>query len=317
MAKLTVVIVLLSCMALAASAANPFSCFGHMKKNNNNNNKNNPVAAPVEAPRVQPVQPPKEIDFDGLNKYLVESLPGNVEREANVAQLKENLDSLEGGVRKAAQLALDLVNNSGAQCNKQVLWTILKLDQQGLAPNNNGRTRIVNVIKKDWRAVEAACEHLIQSSYREADEELANFMYNFKPTNLANDASRYLTKLDTLWYFRKDPADDFRSYNTYDDELTRGDVRGVRNDAAKLQKTMDEYLFEPCERLVDDDQLIDNLRALRLANTAEIDDEYLGKYFGDQYDLLQELKNLNWRREACGHLLALDEEARARIAEDI
>lgn len=289
-----IIVVFLGCLAVV-DAANPFSCFRPKKK---------PTAAVHEATQVasqvQPARPLKQYDFDALNRYLLENVPADEAKQTNLAHLEANLDKLTGPVKKAAQLALNLVKES-TQCSNQVLVAMSELYKSKLW--SGGQARIEKVLRSDWESAMDSCDALIEASYQQADRNVAQVMAVMTPTRLINlhlDRSTTVDDESFLHYvglIKKDPRDNYMSEMLFDENVWQRMVP----EPDLLLSAIDKYLTAPCEKIVRDDQMLENMLAIRLAKTREfsLDQQPVGVRF----QLAKEFKGLEWTRMACNHLL--------------
>lgn len=68
------------------------------------------------------------LDFEGLNKFL----EGRV---ADINTLKENLNSLSGSIKEAAQSAINVADAS--ECNQEIISDLANIKEAGLNPKGN------------------------------------------------------------------------------------------------------------------------------------------------------------------------------------
>lgn len=295
-----IVVIILGCSLTVADCANPFRCFRPKKEQSEE----------VAPQTVQPQRPSKEFDVQGLNEYLVANVPAK-DREVNLAHLKTNLDSLEGGLGKAAEMVLELANEH-VECNNRLLYGMAGLERDGL--DFMYHKRIDDIVRPDWRPALRACDELIAGSYKQADKRLAKFMLLFRPTSMYESASIYSTRLSAESIILKlnmvDIEDGDNFYNTKIDELT-GTTK-VTADANKLVLAVDKYLLEPCKKIVDGQEMLNNMLALRLAWTKEIYRD--ATIADDQFRVGSEFGNMDWRKRACKHLLNMSPAAKDELA---
>lgn len=296
-----IVFLFLGCCLVVADCANPFRCFRPKKEQPSEK-------APVGTPA------PKRVDLQGLNEYLVASVP-NADTEANLAHLRAaNLDEAhlsDEGVRKAVQLVLRLATE-GVQCNNQLMLDLSELDMAQL--DLDGQKRIEKVISGHWRAALQACNQYVEASYKDADKSLASFMSIFSIGELSVRASVYSTQLngrriqDYLDRLITNPEDQYKQRVV---DKVEGSSKMVRDDA-KLQKAFDKYLVGPCNKILDNSQLLDNMLALRLSWDPVIHENYL--QHERDFEVGFDLSTLAWKRGACKRLLNMDAADMAAVA---
>lgn len=198
---------------------------------------------------------PNSLDFIGLNKFLVQKVDDE-SPEANIATVKEDVASLSGSMKEAAEVSINLAE--ATECNDNVLSDLVKVTEAGLSLK--GHKRIETVLKPYLiKATEACTEYLDQEVEFKVNDKFSDHV-NRAPL-LSIDTVEYLTPLyqknrphtglfnaeflnKLVWTLAK--ADPEAKIDKEIDETTGLVCQQVHKD--NTARAFDEQLIQPCQQ---------------------------------------------------------------------
>lgn len=153
---------LVALVAILTSQVTGASCFGWTKR------KGNKLA----------------VDFDGLDKYLIKKVKNDDSQESNINQLRRDVDKLTGGLRRAAEIFIELA--SAQQCNDRILEVLA--EGRNYSISEVGRSRAWPVIEGHLNRLVNLCEPYVDENvekrFESSDEHLKHFAENVSPRHV-------------------------------------------------------------------------------------------------------------------------------------
>lgn len=192
-------------------------------------------------------------DFDGLNKFLIAKVDKKGAK-TNINVLKENLASLSGNIKEAAEISINFAE--ATECNENVLSNLVKLHAGGVT--STGFKRIEIVLKSHLnRAVKACVDYLD----KEVETKVSDQFSNQVNSGLKLDTTLYLRPLyqkdryhrnffsaetihNLVWKLAK--ADPNAKIDPEMDEVTGKRSQQVHK--ANTARAFDQQLVVPCQQ---------------------------------------------------------------------
>lgn len=207
------------------------------------------VASLVEGSLFGPKQE-KPVDFKGLSKWLQTHTKNEDDVDANLSIMRTHLDSLSGGVHRAAEIALEL-SKGHVQCDDHLVTVLNEASSGHLT--TYGQQRVERLLRAPLLRVLDLCSAYIDAKLRERLQALETSQSDGAQTLLK--FHRLLNSPDDFGLFgiQLDPIssrlNDYLAKLTEDDPKTKHTVTGeslVFEDAKVFQYAFDRWLLGPC-----------------------------------------------------------------------
>lgn len=246
----------------------------------------------------------KEIDFEGLNRFLVGELQNNNEPSANVDLLKSKVGQLKEPLKKTAELVIKLAGSE--KCNYDEIEFLIEINGQSLKVD--GQKRIEKVLSPYVTRTNELCTKFIDDKVA----ELSKFMHkkdaqftvdfwrhtvwdegHFLRAANHNDMRHLISTRELLDLIRdvakNDPEADLKAM----DELTG--KPSVPKRKAAVTYAFDEYVGKPCSHIYGQYKLLfEGSRAVvQLKNSVN----------GYSKARTQDFRRIIWTSTICGMIL--------------
>lgn len=209
-----------------------------------------------------------KVDLDALNKHLIRKLAAD-DTESNLSFIKNNIENLRGGAKRAAQLLVELTKQE--TCDYGVLEVLKKAEVAGL--RSVGARRVEKIILPHLKRLLDSCTSYIDQHVEQRfvelparDYSLSKFVKIVSPPYSSSDVAEYqyeslfsdnlypqseIIDIYVLNHFlldlaREDPRGEFRK-SIVANELTGERSIGV-GQAANFDHSFNRYLLGPCQR---------------------------------------------------------------------
>lgn len=205
------------------------------------------------------IKPSGQADFKGLDEYLVDKMGHVEDSQSNLRQLRAGVDQLEGGVKRAAEVFIEL--SDASQCDDHLLAVLREGASNGIRRMSNSQAW--NVIVPHLARLSNLCtdyiDQTVEQRFSAADEALKRLTETVRPTGVDNTTPDVIDHSENYYFLMNDqfgpnslpkshPDDEYETINAEKLGLFLSKLADVAGTPKDVELTFQKQLLEPCER---------------------------------------------------------------------